>query len=253
VHPAAIDETGKTYGRLTVLGRAPRGDRKHTAAYWHCRCECGQQTNTSGHSLRDGTSRSCGCGNTDAIKRSLTKDETGKRYGRWTVLERQDNRGVGVRWLCRCDCGTEKVVDGKSLRFRQSQSCGCYQAEVCAERFSLPEGRSMRNTVLRVAKRTARIRGYAWRLTDEHALSLCEQDCHYCGAPPSNLKRHPDANGSFTYSGIDRVDNDRGYEPDNVVPCCKHCNVAKRDRSLSDFLAWVARVNAHSIAQKVEQ
>lgn len=62
------------------------------------------------------------------------KDETGKRYGRWTVLERAENTVSGrAQWLCRCDCGTERVVMGQSLRNGDSRSCGCYHREVSAE------------------------------------------------------------------------------------------------------------------------
>lgn len=62
------------------------------------------------------------------------KDETGKRYGRWTVLEKAESNDRGdAYWLCRCDCGTERVVKGGSLRSGDSKSCGCYHREVSAE------------------------------------------------------------------------------------------------------------------------
>ena len=51
---------------------------------------------------------------------------TGKRFGRWLVLERKENSsGRNARWLCRCDCGRERIVDAKSLRNGTSQTCGC--------------------------------------------------------------------------------------------------------------------------------
>jgi len=53
-------------------------------------------------------------------------DLTGKRFGRWTVLAMHPKRCHGhVRWLCRCDCGTERVVLGKDLRTGRSISCAC--------------------------------------------------------------------------------------------------------------------------------
>lgn len=36
--------------------------------------------------------------------------------------------------------------------------------------------------------------------------------------------------------GLDRVDSSRGYTPDNVVPCCRPCNVAKSDLPQRDFI-----------------
>lgn len=47
-------------------------------------------------------------------------DLTGKTFGEWTVLEYEGKR----KWLCRCTCGVEKLVDGKTLYTGQSKSCG---------------------------------------------------------------------------------------------------------------------------------
>lgn len=51
----------------------------------------------------------------------------------------------------------------------------------------------------------------------------------------------------FVFTGIDRVDNTRGYDPDNVVPCCRVCNRAKDVRTKDEFLSWAKRVVDHSI------
>lgn len=66
-------------------------------------------------------------------------DLTGKRYGRWTVLE-QATPGTGytTRWLCECDCGTVKTVDGQLLRTGKSRSCGCLNDE---RRLQMPKSK----------------------------------------------------------------------------------------------------------------
>ena len=55
------------------------------------------------------------------------RDRTGERYGMLTVLGRAPDAvypsGKLVRWLCRCDCGKEKVVIGSNLS--KTHSCGC--------------------------------------------------------------------------------------------------------------------------------
>ena len=55
----------------------------------------------------------------DAIK-------VGDIYGDWTVLEKTDNLTSEKfhYWLCRCSCGIEKLVDGRSLLRGKSTSCG---------------------------------------------------------------------------------------------------------------------------------
>ncbi|KRM12752.1 hypothetical protein FD16_GL001930 [Paucilactobacillus suebicus DSM 5007 = KCTC 3549] len=63
-------------------------------------------------------------------------DMTGKRFGRLVVIKRAKNaKNGGARWLCQCDCGSTKVVDGTRLRSGVTKSCGCIRAEMAKERF----------------------------------------------------------------------------------------------------------------------
>jgi hypothetical protein len=43
-------------------------------------------------------------------------DMHGRRCGRLTVERRAANVHGNARWLCRCDCGAEVIVDGIRLR-----------------------------------------------------------------------------------------------------------------------------------------
>lgn len=53
-------------------------------------------------------------------------DQTGNIYGKWVVLRKasQKNSCGQVCWICRCECGNEKIVSGKVLRRGKSKSCG---------------------------------------------------------------------------------------------------------------------------------
>lgn len=63
-------------------------------------------------------------------------DLTGKRFNRLVVLERASNDKDGrTRWLCRCDCGNERIISGKCLRNGHTQSCGCLNKERVHETF----------------------------------------------------------------------------------------------------------------------
>lgn len=66
-------------------------------------------------------------------------DLTGKRFGRWTVIERAndyiDRKGHKFpAWKCKCDCGAERVVLGGNLAKGKSKSCGCLKDELNRER-----------------------------------------------------------------------------------------------------------------------
>ena len=56
-------------------------------------------------------------------------DLTGQQFGLWTVLRAAQPTDEGFlprrfQWLCRCDCGVERLVAGGSLRNGTSRSCG---------------------------------------------------------------------------------------------------------------------------------
>ena len=58
------------------------------------------------------------------------RDLSGLKFGRLTVIERyQEKDKKGVHWLCKCECGTETIVMGKSLKNGKTKSCGCYRHE----------------------------------------------------------------------------------------------------------------------------
>lgn len=60
----------------------------------------------------------------------IIHDLTGKRFERLLVLEHKgaNKHGVSI-WLCRCDCGNQKIVTSLSLKSGGTKSCGCYRAE----------------------------------------------------------------------------------------------------------------------------
>ena len=66
-------------------------------------------------------------------------DLTGQRFGRWTVICRAgiDDAGKNSTWLCRCDCGNEKIVSKVSLKNGSSKSCGCYNSELSKQRIKV--------------------------------------------------------------------------------------------------------------------
>lgn len=51
---------------------------------------------------------------------------TGLRFSGWLVLHQAGNTVNGkALWLCKCDCGTERLVVGADLRQEKSKNCGC--------------------------------------------------------------------------------------------------------------------------------
>ncbi len=133
-------------------------------------------------------------------------DLTGKRFGRWTVLSlcTQRTKCNSTQWLCRCDCGVEKVVNSRSLRRGLSRSCGCLQRQEASQRCSEMSGSkhpgwkggintmgsvAWANVVLNKARRNSRRDGYAEPpkdYTGEQLSALYAEangKCQICGVP----------------------------------------------------------------------
>jgi len=231
-----------------VIGRAAN---KGVKVAWICKCDCGKETTVLGSSLRIGDTKSCGCLRYDALG-GIAKNEIGNRYGRLIVVEQAKNpKGGGAYWLCKCDCGTEVIVLGCNLRRGTTKSCGCFRKEKLHGLHSLPIGEAAFNRLVSQMRHGARKRGLIWSITKEQIKQLTSQPCFYCGAEPSQGKSlRSYCNGVYIFNGLDRVNNERDYEINNVVPCCKCCNYAKRTMTQEEFLAWISRVYVHSVGKE---
>ena len=196
--------------------------------------------------MKAGYTKSCGCYSRESASSRKKIDLTGKQFGRLTVLEfaKKTKRGRYM-WRCLCSCGKEKLIVSSNLTRGNTQSCGCLHRElVSIPKFGMP---SSQWRVLRYYKKHAKDKELPFDLTVEDFEKITKQECFYCGLPPSNLTKGVGIRPNFVYSGIDRVDNSRGYVLDNVVPCCVQCNKTKRNMTKEDFLGLVKRIYEHSI------
>lgn len=85
----AEDLTGCRFGRLVV----ERRDQTHKkAAYWICRCDCGNRTTVQACHLRSGATKSCGCLHYENGKRTTWKihGASGSRlYKKWQSMKQR--------------------------------------------------------------------------------------------------------------------------------------------------------------------
>lgn len=121
-------------------------------------------------------------------------DLTGQRFGKLTVLGRSDKKWKDgkLRWLCRCDCGNERLVAGTHLATGHTTSCGCvkYTRRIEGERFG-------RLTVLRLE-----------RVGNRH-MWLCQCDCGNLKHIPTALLHH--RVGSVKSCGCLRKEMNEGW------------------------------------------
>ena len=61
---------------------------------------------------------------------SKIKDITGKKFNRLLVLSFNSIKNHQSCWLCKCDCGKEKIVRADTLKNGKVKSCGCLHDEL---------------------------------------------------------------------------------------------------------------------------
>lgn len=115
----------KKFGRLTVIKEHPKRT-KHGSVRWVCKCECGKQKTIIGTKLTSGNTQSCGCLSAELASKRQTKDLTGKKFGRLTVIKLSHKKHHNY-WECKCDCGNIVKVQACSLKSGNNKSCGCYR------------------------------------------------------------------------------------------------------------------------------
>ena len=139
----------------------------------------------------------------------MIKDLKNKRFGKLLVIEYNGNG----KWLCQCDCGNQTIVRSDYLKSGHTQSCGCihkkYGGKVRTDRlYRLYRGIIQRTTILRKNK---------------HNHTYIEKGIVMCDEWRNDFNKFKEwalANG-YDYSKtaneqtIDRINNDKGYCPEN--------------------------------------
>jgi hypothetical protein len=121
----------KKYGRLTVVERIYKNNRT-----WRikCICDCGKEYLTHLSPLKRGITKSCGCLQKERASQANTKDISGQKFGKLTVIKRANKvitkKGYQYyNYECICDCGNKVFVRPSHLISGHTKTCGCSLVE----------------------------------------------------------------------------------------------------------------------------
>ena len=64
------DLTGQKFGRWTVINITDKRTKNRTII-WHCKCDCGNEKDVDGYTLKSGQSKSCGCLHKEIVKKKV--------------------------------------------------------------------------------------------------------------------------------------------------------------------------------------
>ena len=152
------------------------------------------------------------------------------RYCHWTEFNTPKCKTM---WLCKCVCGNERLVDSHDLMYGLITSCGCKNGE------SLYKGvGNLSGSYYASLRKGAEIRNLTFNVSKEFLWDLFNKQNGKCALSgvDINLEKHF-KNGKQTAS-LDRIDNKRGYEEDNVQWVHKNINLFKRgydEKKLFDY------------------
>jgi len=142
------------------------------------------------------------------------KDLSGQKFGRLTVISRaQNNIQNRAMWNCVCDCGGGKTTLGVTLRNGRTKSCGCLRSELNIERFTV---HGCTNTPeyaiwMSMKQRCNNPSNKEFSNYGNRGIKICERWYTFKNFL-ADMGNKPGNNFS-----IERVDNSKGYNPDNCI------------------------------------
>lgn len=140
------------------------------------------------------------------------KDLTGIKFGKLTVIKFEGREKRFLMWLCKCDCGNEKIIRGTSLTCVKNPtlSCGCNHIG----RGNIIHSSS--KTRLYNIWRNMKTRCYDTKATfykryGKRGITICDEWKENF----KTFKKWSLENGYSDNLEIDRIDNNGNYEPSN--------------------------------------
>lgn len=139
-------------------------------------------------------------------------DITGQKFGRLTVIKFIEKRNQHYYYLCKCDCGNEKIVEKGNLRALKIKSCGCFKKE--KDSFPKKHGKSY-TKLYRIYKalinRCYRQKDINYKNYGGRGISVCQEWLNDF----MSFYNWAVLNGYQENLSIDRINVNGNYEPNN--------------------------------------
>lgn len=182
----------------------------------------------------------------------MSRDLTGMRFGRWTVLEKVLKENIpnachDSAWVCLCECGTKKIVRGVTLLNGQSQSCGCLQKEQLSKRASKHHGFGTRLYTIwnSMRQRCNNPRCHAYKNYGGRGIGICHEWDDYVAFKDWAILNGYDESAPRGEYTLDRKDVNGDYCPDN----CRWANVREQSNNKRNTLVVEHGGEIHSLSE----
>jgi len=150
-------------------------------------------------------------------------DLTGRRIGRLTAIRDVGSDKYNYRlWECRCDCGRTVTVNTNRLNKGKPRSCGCLRKEVARESLRKQAyrhgyfGTRLYGVWSDMVRRTEDPNSNSYKNYGGRGIKVCpEWRESFKAFHDWAMANGYDENAPRGQCTIDRIDNDKGYSPDN--------------------------------------
>lgn len=210
-----------------------------------CVCSCGNVTFIDKRNLNNNNpTKSCGCLRKLNSLQNKVKDFSGRRFGKLTIIKLFSDVGSGKpkEWICRCDCGNERIATIGSLTSRQNPSCGCSQNPNGNRSWHWKGCGEISGQYFNGIKDNAKSRNIYFSLTIEYCWKLFLNQNRKCALSGIELKFKEFSSDKETTASLDRINSLDGYVEGNVQWIHKDLNFMKRNMNENIFFNWVDKI-----------
>lgn len=172
-------------------------------------------------------------------------DLTGKKFGKLTVIEQagRDSKGKIV-WKCKCDCGNYCTVSGVKLRRRSKKSCGCKWMEPGNKTHGMT-GTPLFTRWINMKSRCNNPHNKSYPRYGGRGIKVCAEWENDFMA----FYEWATSNGYEESLTLDRINNNRGYCPDN----CRWVGEKQQANNRSTNKLYTINGEAKTLAEWCEQ
>ena len=165
-------------------------------------------------------------------------DITGNKYNMLTALELRRNSNGAIVWLCKCDCGNETFVRASNLKSGAVKSCGCLRKPKQKHGMSNSKlyrvWNGMKNRCY--CKNTKSYKDYGAR-----GIDVCDEWKNSAESFISWAIK----NGYSDEMTIERIDNGKGYSPDN----CKWISKGEQTKNRRNCRTYTYNGKTHVLSE----